>query len=149
MRNLVPFAVVGSNTIIEVLSISKSEWWQWLSWKRSNEIFRMQMEEKRGEGVILGARSTLRSDNIAISRHAHSHRFEQDFCKKIYYRHLLCLIWAMYKCLLDNCPHPKSKYHFQALRTLVLAHHMQVAALQSFHLELESILLFCAIIHFT
>ena len=55
----------------------------------------------------------------------------------------------MYECLVDNCPHPKSKYHFQALRTLVLAHHMQVAALQSFHLELESILLFCAIIHFT
>ena len=55
----------------------------------------------------------------------------------------------MYECLLDNCPHPKSKYHFQALRTLVLAHHMQVAALQSFHLELESILLFCTIIHFT
>ena len=47
----------------------------------------------------------------------------------------------MYECLLDSCPHPKSKYHFQALRTLVLAHHMQVAALQSVHLELYSILL--------
>ena len=73
MRNLVPFAVVGSNTIIEVLSISKSEWWQWLSWTSRNVNFRMQMEEKREEGVILGAQSTLRSDNIAISRHASSH----------------------------------------------------------------------------
>ena len=52
---------------------SKSEWWQWLSWTSRNENFRMHMEEKREEGVILGAQSTLRSDNIAISRHALSH----------------------------------------------------------------------------
>ena len=101
------------------------------------------MEEKREEGVILGAQSTLRSDNIAISRHAYSHRFEQDFCKKITDT---CFVKAMYKCLLDICPHPKSKYHFQALRTLVLAHHMQVASQQSFHLELHSFLLFCALL---
>ena len=135
MRNLVPFAVVGSNTIIEVLSISKSEWWQWLSWTSRNENLRMQMEEKREEGVILGAQSTLRSDNIAISRHDYSHPSDSIWARLLQENILQTFalsLEAMYECLLYSCPHPKSKYHFQALRTLVLAHHMQVAVTLSF-----------------
>ena len=73
MRNLVPFAVVGSNTIIEVVQFQNQSDDNDCHGTSRNENFRMQMEEKRGEGVILGAQSTLRSDNIAISRHALSH----------------------------------------------------------------------------
>ena len=70
MRNLVPFAVVGSNAIIEVVvtMMMMIRMIILLLIMMVIIIFRMKMEESQGVGAILGALLTLKSDSIAISR---------------------------------------------------------------------------------
>ena len=73
MRNLVPFAVVGSNSIIEVFLTMMMIKMMTMMMRRMMMmiiiiIFRMKMEESRGVGAIPGALLILKNDSIAISR---------------------------------------------------------------------------------
>ena len=75
MRNLVPFAVVGSNSIIEVFLITVTVMMMAMAMTMMIMmmlmiiiIFRMKMEESRGVGAIPGALLILKNDSIAISR---------------------------------------------------------------------------------
>ena len=72
MRNLVPFAVVGSNSIIEVFLTMMMIKMMTMMMRRMMIIiiiiFRMKMEESRGVGAIPGALLILKNDSIAISR---------------------------------------------------------------------------------